>query len=172
MTRIDLAKVETFTDQHLVSGYKEIMRLPGYLKRSLKSKRGVPVDSIPPVFTLNTGHVRFFYNKGRFIRDKFRAIRWEMIRRGYRPTITDLDFSQWPEHLMGGYIPTPQDLAVSRQRVDDKLRNTKPGFVYTFWGQPLDPQWGVDFLGMVTPPPIPQGYPNDPRPFKELPLRA
>ena len=32
------------------------------LRRSLKSKHGL--QGIPPKFTLNTGHVKFFYDKG------------------------------------------------------------------------------------------------------------
>lgn len=61
MTRINLVPVEELEDLHLVAEYREIMRLPNYLKKSMSSKAGFKRSMIPKEFTLNTGHVKFFY---------------------------------------------------------------------------------------------------------------
>lgn len=145
MTRINLLPVTQLTDQHLVAEYREILRMPKYLSRSLNTKRGVRIDDLPPVFTLNTGHVKFFYNKGRFVRDRFWELRGEMHRRGFTPTIV-IDMTTWPKHLMGDYTPSAADVAISRQRIDSKLRNPRDGYTYRFHGVDVDPKHGADFI--------------------------
>lgn len=69
---------------HLVAELREITMVPASLRRSLltKSVREV-LDSIPTKFTLNTGHVKFFYNKLEFLRKRFDKLADEMEIRGY-----------------------------------------------------------------------------------------
>lgn len=65
MTRINLVPPSELTDQHLFAEFREIKMVPKALARSLKGRRprGV-LEAIPKEFTLNTGHVMFFYDKG------------------------------------------------------------------------------------------------------------
>ena len=62
MTRINAVHPTVLTDQHLMAEYRELTMVMGSLKRSLNSKNGLP--PIPEKYTLNAGHVTFFYNKG------------------------------------------------------------------------------------------------------------
>ena len=65
MTRINLVEPSELTDQHLIAEYREIFMVGGSLKRTLVSKVGYREDRVPKRYTLNTGHVYFFYNKGK-----------------------------------------------------------------------------------------------------------
>jgi deoxyribonuclease (pyrimidine dimer) len=60
--------------------------VPAALKRSMRTKAKDDIlKSIPKKFTLNTGHVRFFYNKMSFLRRRFDRLTDEMAQRGYAP---------------------------------------------------------------------------------------
>ena len=62
MTRINLVNPSELTDQHLIAEYREIFMVGGSLNRTLNSKVGYREDRVPKQYTLNTGHVYFFYN--------------------------------------------------------------------------------------------------------------
>ena len=64
MTRINLVSPEELTDQHLMAEWREIKMVPAALRRSLRTQSTQAVlKKIPSAFTLNKGHVTFFYNK-------------------------------------------------------------------------------------------------------------
>lgn len=81
MTRVNIIPVECLTNVHLMAEYREIRHVPAALTRSLKSKNGL--GKIPDKFTLNDGHVKHFYDKGKFIVQRFYIIKDELKRRGY-----------------------------------------------------------------------------------------
>lgn len=72
---------------HLIAEYREITIIPGTLKRALKTKTKEEVlKSIPKDFTLNKGHVSFFYDKQQFLIERFQRLCKEMEVRGYKTT--------------------------------------------------------------------------------------
>ena len=77
MTRINIVDPIELTDQHLVAEYREIFMVGSALQRSLKSKNWNP-NSIPKQYTLNKGHVKFFYNKGKYLSKRYDELRTEM----------------------------------------------------------------------------------------------
>jgi deoxyribonuclease (pyrimidine dimer) len=64
MTRINIIPVEELMDQHLIAEYREITMAPVILARTLSSKTGLDYKKISKSYTLNKGHVYFFYDKG------------------------------------------------------------------------------------------------------------
>jgi deoxyribonuclease (pyrimidine dimer) len=85
MTRIN-AGVEPseLKRMHLVAEWREITMVPASLKRSLKTKTPHEVlEKISPQFTLNKGHVSFFYDKMNYLKRRMKRIAEEMNRRGY-----------------------------------------------------------------------------------------
>ena len=72
MTRINIIPVEELFDQHLIAEYREITMVPAALKRTLKSKKGLDVSRINSKYTLNKGHVYFFYNKGKYLNKRYK----------------------------------------------------------------------------------------------------
>ena len=85
MTRINIIPVSDLMDQHLIAEYREITMVPAALKRTLKSKSGFSKKKIPAKFTLNTGHVYFFYNKGLYLDKRYNELVEEMMLRGFNP---------------------------------------------------------------------------------------
>ncbi len=64
MTRINVIDPIDLTDQHLMAEYRELPMIMGSLRRSLKSKKGLP--KITPKYTLNAGHVTFSTTQANF----------------------------------------------------------------------------------------------------------
>jgi len=64
---------------HLIAELREITMVPSALRRSLRTitKKDV-LNSIPKKFTLNAGHVKYFYNKLTFFQTRFTRLSDEM----------------------------------------------------------------------------------------------
>ena len=85
MTRINIVPTEELMDQHLIAEYREISMIPASLKRTLASKTGLNLKKISDVYTLNKGHVYFFYNKGKYLNKRYQLLVNEMKKRGFNP---------------------------------------------------------------------------------------
>ena len=85
MARINIIPPQELTDQHLIAEYREITMIPGSLNRTLNSKVGFKKERVGKVFTLNRGHVYFFYDKGKYLNKRYDELVLEMIDRGFNP---------------------------------------------------------------------------------------
>ncbi len=125
MTRINIVHPSELTDQHLIAEYREIFMVGSSLQRSLKSKNWNPKD-IPIKFTLNTGHVKFFYDKGKYLFKRYDELRIEMKARGMNPDDARVfKREQWPDELWNDWTPSLEDYKLIRQRIEDRI-NMKP----------------------------------------------
>jgi deoxyribonuclease (pyrimidine dimer) len=116
MTRINAGiPPKQLTRQHLIAEHREIVRIPNTIK-SGKAR----VENIPEKFTLGTGHVKFFYNKLRFLRDRYEALYKECVFRGYYMTYFGDAFNDLPDHLFNDYRPTPEAIAIVQQRIKER----------------------------------------------------
>lgn len=123
MTRINLVPTEELADQHLVAEYRELFMVGSALQRSLKSPNWEKNKKTwPTKFTLNGGHVKFFYNKGKYLHKRYTALVNEMKRRGMSPD-PDRTFKreQWPDDLYLDWNPSDQDLLLIRQRIQERI---------------------------------------------------
>ena len=127
MTRINIVHPSELTDQHLIAEYREIFMVGSSLQRSLKSKNWNPKD-IPIKFTLNTGHVKFFYDKGKYLSKRYDELRIEMKARGMTPDITRVfKREQWPDELWNDWTPSLEDYKLIRHRIEERI-NMKPNW--------------------------------------------
>ncbi len=129
MTRVNLVPPSELYDQHLMAEYRELPMIPAALKRTLASRKGLTLDAYPKQFTLNAGHVSFFYDKGRYLDRRYAAVARELRRRGFRldpervfPTAVFID-----NNLHGDWRPRAADYAVIRARLAEKL-SKRPGW--------------------------------------------
>lgn len=126
MTRINLVPPQELMDQHLFAEFREIKMVPKALARSIKA-RGIAgvLSQIPNKFTLNTGHVTFFYNKGQYLHTRYEQLRTELSLRGVnfnREAALDPDNVMGVDtRLMQDYNPTPEALSVVRSRIAEKI---------------------------------------------------
>ncbi len=123
MTRINLIEASKLTDQHLIAEYREIFMVGGSLKRTLVSKSGYQKSKVPKQYTLNTGHVYFFYNKGKYLDKRYQELIEEMKKRGFNPDKTRI----FPKDvfvkndLYNDWTPNPEDYKLIRQRIEEKI---------------------------------------------------
>ena len=123
MTRINIVVPSELTDQHLIAEYREITMVPGSLKRTLISKIGYKESKVPKKYTLNTGHVYFFYNKGKYLYKRYREIVIEMKLRGFNPDSN----RKFPKdifidnNLYNDWMPTMEDYKIIRQRIAERI---------------------------------------------------
>ena len=123
MTRINIVAPDELTDQHLIAEYREIFMVAGSLRRTLKSKDGYREDKVPKCYTLNAGHVYFFYNKGRYLHNRYRKIVREMRRRGFdadrnRAFPADIFVEN---NLYRNWRASDKDYEVIQQRLREKI---------------------------------------------------
>jgi deoxyribonuclease (pyrimidine dimer) len=126
--RINCIPPEYLTDQHLRAEWVEMLMLPAFMKRSLKSDNGLVLDDSIE-YKLNTGHARFFYNKLKYVEERYKQIESEMISRGFEAN-PSLDLSMFPKELFNGWRPTKNDMVININRILTRIKE-KPLW-YTF----------------------------------------
>ena len=123
MTRINIIPPKELYDQHLIAEYREITMVPAALNRTLNSKKGLEHNKIPKKYTLNKGHVYFFYNKGKYLDLRYQKIIKEMQNRGFQPNLN----RKFPieifklNNLYINWKPTKNDFKIIRERINKKL---------------------------------------------------
>ena len=127
MTRINIIPVSELHDQHLIAEYREITMVPAALKRTLNSKVGLLREKISKRFTLNSGHVYFFYDKGLYLDKRYNEIVTEMKSRGFNPDSNRIFPIQIfkDNDLYNDWTPTIEDQKLIRQRIQERI-NSKP----------------------------------------------
>ena len=124
MTRINIVPVEELMDQHLIAEYREITMVPSALNRTLKSKKGLDYKKISKTYTLNTGHVYFFYDKGLYLSKRYHALINEMKNRGFSPD-SDRKFPTdifKDNGLYNDWEPSPSEYITIRKRINEKIK--------------------------------------------------
>lgn len=122
MTRINILPVEDLTDQHLMAEYREIFMIGSSLQRSLKSAHW-DKDKIPDKFSLNTGHVTFFYDKGKYLYKRYGEIREELKKRNFKLDDSRLfKVTQFPTDYYNDWEPTEEDQAIVLKRIEERIQ--------------------------------------------------
>jgi len=131
MTRVNLVPVGELANQHVMAEWRELKMIPKALARSLKTQSREKIfKKIPKEFTLNTGHVMFFYDKGAYLRKRYDQLTEELIARGYninRDAKFDPDDVMFSPDWNGDYVPDERAFAIIRERIAEKIA-MKPEF--------------------------------------------
>ena len=122
MTRINIIPVSELTDQHLIAEYREITMVPAALNRTLNSKIGFQKEKVKKKFTLNSGHVYFFYDKGKYLNNRYKEIIDEMKKRGFSPD-PNRKFPKevFPKDLYNDWKPNKEDQKIIKKRLKEKI---------------------------------------------------
>lgn len=126
MTRINCIPVEELHPKHLVAEYRELPRVFSLVKNHY-NKHGTKLDQ-PNFYTLGTGHVKFFYNKLKYLAQRQNSLINEMKRRGYKPTFEDdlsILHSNIPDYFWNDWLPTEEAMQINRARIADRLNGIK-----------------------------------------------
>lgn len=142
MTRINTIDVGLLLDQHLLAEYKELPRIISYFKRSLKAPNGF--KGIPNYYKLNTGHVKFFYNKRQYLEDRYEQLCGELISRGYSINKIVYDFQILNEMDQVPYTPSIEDCCINIERL--LLRMSERLDFYTMFRQHISLEYYTKIL--------------------------
>jgi len=141
MTRINIVPPTELTDQHLFSEFREIKMIPKSLARSINARGPDGIwKIIPEKYTLNKGHVSFFYDKGLYLNKRFLELKAELNRRNVidynKNSIFDPD-NIYGTHLQffNDYVPDEEAFGIIRERIANRIA-IRPEW-YRFEGRPI-----------------------------------
>lgn len=118
MTRINVGvPPHELTTKHLIAEHREIKRIPNVIKSGKFNMNGQPDK-----FTLGTGHVKFFYDKILFLKNRYIEIYNECISRGFNVTNYIDSFEGIHQSFMNDYNPTEHDAKIIRERIALRLK--------------------------------------------------
>lgn len=125
MTRINCVPPSELSRQHLVAEYRELPRLFGLARRAAARGESPEDPRNPRQYTLGKGHVRFFYNKLRWLATRQESLIIEMRSRGYNPSFTEPpDLSCMDPAWLGDWEPSSAALALNRSRIAERLKKS------------------------------------------------
>lgn len=127
MTRINVVPVTELCDKHLLAEYRELPRV--FALATAWYNRGGDVEDLPAVYTLGTGHVKFFYDKLLWCFNRQFYLYGECLARGFKVNM-DVErgramFEAAPLVLFEDYTPTPHALRINRKRIAQRIKGMK-----------------------------------------------
>ena len=116
MTRVNvgIAPIE-LPNKLLLAEHREIKRIPNMVKAGR-----VNMQNIPATFTLGTGHVRFFYNKLTYLKNRYELIYYTCIHRQLSVQYYGDSFENLPEELIKDYSESINDRIIILDRIHSK----------------------------------------------------
>lgn len=144
MTRVNLVNVQDLADQHLFAEWREIKMVPAALRRSLKTRNVKDIiKSIPKRYTLNEGHVAFFFDKMHFLYDRYVQLTEELLNRNYNIQMHDMDeifYKDIPEEFRSvEWQPEIDEIQVNVERIVIRL-NERADW-YKYYGTTTTPKY-------------------------------
>ncbi len=123
MTRINVGiPPKNLTDQHLVTELRELPRVISAVEK--RRERGRQMNDIPMIFSLGTGHMKFFYNKFTYLYNRYSNLREEYNVRFDKNWKYTLD----PNRVTGiqdvKYVPSVEDRQKLINRISEKILNS------------------------------------------------
>lgn len=140
--RINIIEPKYLTDQHLIAEYNEINLLAQSFSRSVIFKTNK--NDLPEKYTLNSGHVKFFYNKGEYLYRRFYELKEEIRNRGFKPTQSFKNYWLYRQDLFNDWKPNKEDIEKIIERIEYKI-NLKPEF-YRYKSKKIDKEEYLKFL--------------------------
>ena len=121
MTRINVGIPPTeLVNQHLIAEHREIKRIPNCI-----AKGKYNMDGIPDKFKLGTGHVKFFYNKLLYLKNRYISLYNECIKRGFNVQNYIAAWDNVPQELMNDYTVEANDIKIIKQRINERRPKEK-----------------------------------------------
>jgi len=121
MTRINVGiQPVELNNQHLIAEHREIKRIPNCI-----AKGKYNMDGIPDKFKLGTGHVKFFYNKLLYLKNRYISLYNECIKRGFNVQNYIDAWNNIPQELMNDYEVQDDDIKIIKQRIYERTINKK-----------------------------------------------
>ena len=123
MTRISAGvRAKELCNAHLNKERVEILRVPNAIKNG---KAKVNINKIPESYRLGTGHVTFFYNKLKYLHNRYLELTNECINRGVNISDFEDAFKDLPPNLYNDWKETSEARKITRERVIERVGGMK-----------------------------------------------
>lgn len=125
MTRINLIQPRHLTKVHLVAEYKELTQFLHLVKRRVE--KGDDFSDLPVQYCLNGGHCKFFYNKGKYLHDRYIKLKAEMLKRKIRVDLEKFNYNlnriktSYSAKIYKDYVPDKAAYQVAVDRIGDRI---------------------------------------------------
>jgi deoxyribonuclease (pyrimidine dimer) len=149
MTRINAdLDPSILTDQHLMAEYREMAMVPASLRRSRRSQSDHELlKKVAKTYTLNRGHVIFFYNKLDFLSKRYANLVEELTKRGYTlDTSRTFNVAEFPDYFQNDWAASDVDRRIIAARLVERI-NQKPGW-YKHYGTTISTNFIEDNYGV------------------------
>jgi len=83
------------------------------------------MEGMPDKFKLGTGHVKFFYNKLLYLKNRYTSLYDECIKRGFNVQNYIGAWDNVPQELMNDYKVEENDITIIKKRIDERRPKTK-----------------------------------------------
>ncbi len=113
--------VKKLTDEHLLAEHREIMMLPSFLKRALKSGS---INHIPKELNLGKGYITFFINKFKYVSLRYKQVHEECIRRGFNVQDHCDELLSIPSDYNNFYAPTDREQSILENRIISRIKTS------------------------------------------------
>lgn len=112
--------------------YRELPMVMGSLKRTLSSKAGFVLDKVSKKYTLNSGHVYFWYNKKQWLWDRYNKLIDELKIRKYNinPGERNVDWSVFDSVPQIEWNPDDDAYRINNERIQLRI-SQKPDWYRT-----------------------------------------
>lgn len=117
MTRINVVSPAELCDQHLLAEHRELTRIPNDI---VKRHGDVPLSS-ETAYLLGAGHVTFFRNKLKFLKERYDALHQECLARGFNVVYKWPDKASEYETLWQDYVVTDSDVLLNQKRIQERM---------------------------------------------------
>lgn len=116
MTRINCGiPPSELSNKHLLAEHREIKRIPNTIRKGKFKMTDIPVE-----FKLGTGHVKFFYNKLLYLKNRYTELHDECINRNFNVTNYIESWDGIPVELLNDYNPNEKDKQIVRDRIKER----------------------------------------------------
>ena len=137
MTRINVIQPYQLLDEHLLAETRELPRIPNEL---IKHPKHLVLADIPPVFTLNHGHVKFFRNKLLWLVNRHKVLKAECDLRGIKNDLWSIDERLFNPVMnmfaMNDYSVTDDAILINVERITERFCLRKSAYHYK--GEKID----------------------------------
>ena len=98
------------------SQHRELKRIPNCISKCKYDLRNQPKN-----FTLGAGHVKFFYTRLLYLKNRYQELYKECINRNFNVQYYGDAWNNVPIELMNDYIPTENDRKIILDRIKERL---------------------------------------------------
>ena len=137
MVRINLIDPKKLTDQHLIAEYNEILMLIGHTKKFPK------IHNQPKEYCLGTGHINFFKDKIKYLKNRHEIIKKEMQKRNFK-TNKEINLDEFEKEQKKNWKPKIKDKEIIKKRITSKIK-IKPDY-YRYHGKKKTSKFLIDLL--------------------------